>query len=249
MNLRKVAYTNRKVTYEHPQRTSEHEEKLAEYNHIREALHKRNKELDCLYTVLEIVNRPGIPIEERLQQIASSIPRGWQYSEVASARLLFDGQVYTSNEFEGGPCKQTANIVVDGQTLGTIEVYYAEERPERDEGPFLKEERKLIDAIARRIGTFIKRRQAEEAREQTQKELEETLTKILSGFLPICAKCKRIRDDVSQWIEIEAYIRDHTNVEFSHSICPACTKELYPGLRKKSNEQTSLHRGFEQNGK
>jgi hypothetical protein len=204
-----------------------------EYRHIREALRKRTKELDCLYSVLEILNHPGLPLDERLHQLVSILPKGWEYSELASARLVFDDHVYTSKHFKGGPCKQTSDIVVDGERLGTIEVYYSAQRPERDEGPFLKEERTLINAIARRLGTFVKRRQAEEARECARRELQEALTKILSGFLPICANCKRIRDDSSHWIEIEAYIRDHTDVEFSHSIFPACMKELYPATGRK----------------
>jgi len=208
----------------------------AEYRQMREALRTRTKELDCLYSVLEVLNHPGLPLDERLHQLVSILPKGWEYSEVASARLVFDGHVYTSSHFEGGPCKQTADIVVDGETLGTLEVYYATQRPEKDEGPFLKEERTLINALARRLGTFVKRRRAEEARECARRELQEALTKILSGFLPICANCKRIRDDSSQWIEIEAYIRDHTGVEFSHSICPACMKELYPAAGRKYTE-------------
>lgn len=209
----------------------------AECRHIREALHKRTKELGCLYSVLEILNRPGLPLNERLHHLVSMLPYGWAYSEVASARLVFDGQVYTSSQFEDGPCKQTADIVVDGERLGTIEVYYAAERPQRDEGPFLREERTLINAIAMRVGIFVERRRAEEARECARKELQEALTKILSGFLPICANCKRIRDDGSQWIEIEAYIRDHTDVEFSHSICPSCMKKLYPAATGRQTER------------
>ncbi len=50
----------------------------------------------------------------------------------------------------------------------------------------------------------------------------------LEGFLPICASCKKIRDDHGNWIQIEGYIRDHSDAEFSHSICPDCAKELYP---------------------
>jgi GAF domain-containing protein len=215
------------------------EARLAEHNQVSEALHKRTKELDCLYTVLEVVNYPGLPLGERLQQIVSSIPKGWQYSGIASARLVFNGQVYTSSKFEGGPYRQAADIVVDGKRLGTIEVCYAEERPERDEGPFLKEERKLIDAIARRISTFVKRRRAEKAREQAQAELQKALTKILGGFLPICANCKKIRDEGSEWVEIEAYIRDHTHAQFSHSICPACVKALYPDLTKTKDAEAS----------
>lgn len=63
-------------------------------------------------------------------------------------------------------------------------------------------------------------------------ELQEALTKIktLSGLLPICASCKKIRDDKGYWNRIETYISDHSEAEFSHSICPECTKKLYPEL-------------------
>ena len=52
--------------------------------------------------------------------------------------------------------------------------------------------------------------------------------KILSGFLPICASCKKIRDDKGYWNQIESYIKKHSEAEFSHSICPECAKNLYP---------------------
>jgi hypothetical protein len=241
INPREGVGTERESMYEEPTKLVKRlEAKPAGYDEVREALHKRTKELDCLYTALDILNSPGISLEERLQEVVSTLPKGWQYSEIATARLVFEGQVYTSGELEFGPYRQAADIMIDGKGLGKIEVYYAEERPKRDEGPFLKEERTLINAIARRIGTFIKRRRAEEARELARKELQEALTKILSGFLPICANCKSIRDEDSQWVQIESYIRDHTNVEFSHSICPACMKELYPGLRK-GQRRRSLH--------
>ncbi len=63
-------------------------------------------------------------------------------------------------------------------------------------------------------------------------ELKEALAKVktLSGFLPICANCKKIRDDKGYWTQIEAYIRDHSEAEFSHGICPECAKELYPDI-------------------
>jgi len=55
-----------------------------------------------------------------------------------------------------------------------------------------------------------------------------TKVKLLSGLLPICASCKNIRNDAGYWTQIEAYIRDHSEAEFSHSICPECMKKLYP---------------------
>ena len=51
--------------------------------------------------------------------------------------------------------------------------------------------------------------------------------KLLSGFLPICASCKKIRDDKGYWSQIESYVRDHSEAEFSHGICPDCAKKVY----------------------
>lgn len=62
------------------------------------------------------------------------------------------------------------------------------------------------------------------------KKMQEALAevKILSGFLPICASCKKIRDNKGYWNQIEVYIESHSDAEFSHSVCPDCTKRLYP---------------------
>lgn len=63
-------------------------------------------------------------------------------------------------------------------------------------------------------------------------ELQKAFTeiKILRGFLPICASCKKIRDTKGVWKQIESYIREHSEAEFSHGICPECVKKLYPEL-------------------
>ena len=76
------------------------------------------------------------------------------------------------------------------------------------------------------------RKQSEEEREKLIEELQDALSKIktLGGLLPICSACKKIRDDKGYWNQIEAFIRDHTEAEFSHSICPKCAKRLYPNL-------------------
>ena len=74
------------------------------------------------------------------------------------------------------------------------------------------------------------RKKTEAEREKLIKDLTEALAEVntLSGLLPICASCKKIRDDKGYWNQIEEYIRDHSEAEFSHSICPECTKKLYP---------------------
>jgi hypothetical protein len=74
------------------------------------------------------------------------------------------------------------------------------------------------------------RKQAEEERERLIVELQEALAKIktLRGFIPICASCKKVRDDEGYWHQVEVYIRDHSEAEFSHGLCPDCLKKLYP---------------------
>jgi len=67
---------------------------------------------------------------------------------------------------------------------------------------------------------------------QSNAELQKAMAEIktLSGMLPICAACKKIRDDQGYWNQIESYISEHSEAAFSHSICPACAKKLYPDL-------------------
>jgi PAS domain S-box-containing protein len=85
--------------------------------------------------------------------------------------------------------------------------------------------------IARDITEWMR---AKEALQQERDKLEDALAKVktLSGLLPICANCKKIRDDKGYWNQIEVYIRDHSEVDFSHSICPECAKKLYPDFYK-----------------
>ena len=73
---------------------------------------------------------------------------------------------------------------------------------------------------------------AETVRERLIEELQEALARVktLSGLLPICASCKKIRDDKGYWNQIETYIEAHSEADFSHSICPECARKLYPEL-------------------
>jgi hypothetical protein len=74
--------------------------------------------------------------------------------------------------------------------------------------------------------------------EETIEQLKITLSEVktLSGLLPICASCKRIRDDKGYWNLIETYIKEHSDAEFTHGLCPECTKALYPQLYKEDEE-------------
>jgi PAS domain S-box-containing protein len=95
--------------------------------------------------------------------------------------------------------------------------------------PFQDDQGKIIGTVG--IGRDITtRKKAETEREQLIAELQEALAdvKLLSGLVPICANCKKIRDDQGYWTQIESYIQDRSDAKFSHSICPDCAAKLYP---------------------
>jgi len=101
---------------------------------------------------------------------------------------------------------------------------------------FIVTARPLLDAHSNIIGVvecfqdITMRKQLEQEKEKLIGELQESLDQVnlLSGFIPICASCKKIRDDKGFWNQIEAYIRDHSEAEFTHSICPDCMEKIYP---------------------
>jgi hypothetical protein len=118
-------------------------------------LQERAKELNCLYRVDELLNQPELPLEQILQGIVKILPPGWQYPHDCQARIVFEAKIIESSNFRPTEWVQSATIVVQGEALGTVEVSYREQMPRSDEGPFLKEERKLIQTIADRIAEHI----------------------------------------------------------------------------------------------
>ena len=75
-----------------------------------------------------------------------------------------------------------------------------------------------------------KKKEMENDRENLIAKLQEALhqVKTLRGIIPICASCKKIRDDKGYWSQVEDYVHAHTEADFTHSICPECAKTLYP---------------------
>lgn len=105
----------------------------------------------------------------------------------------------------------------------------------------LREQNKKIQKAHEEIKIEIKEREnAETEKDSLIVELKDALkqVKTLSGLLPICASCKKIRDDSGYWNQMESYIRDRSDVDFSHSICPECSKKLYPEISKEKNSKS-----------
>lgn len=131
---------------------SEHEKSIEKVVSI---FMERAKELNCLYQVEELFSKPEMSLEDIYKGIIQAIPSGWQYTDVCQAKITIGNTKYKIVDFEETPWVQTASIQVQDEEIGTIRVYYTEERPVADEGPFLADEQKLINTIAERLGRRI----------------------------------------------------------------------------------------------
>ncbi len=148
--------------------------KLAELDRER-LLHderERIKELRCMNGVADSIKNRAT-LEEIFQDVANLIPVGWHYPSVTRGKLVFEGNTFISEPFEETQWKQACNIVVGNKRVGSIEVFYMEECPELDEGPFMAEERNLIDSLAKSLSEAIELK-------HTESELAESHRKISS---------------------------------------------------------------------
>jgi len=135
------------------------EERLQKHLHH---LGERTKELNCLYGISELFERRNISLDEMFQGTVDLIQQAWQYPEFTCARILFEGKDFKTSNFKETIWKQSSKIIVLNGSESFVEVFYLEERSQMDEGPFLKEERNLIDAIAKRLGEAVTHKRSEE---------------------------------------------------------------------------------------
>lgn len=120
------------------------------------ALQERAKELNCLYEVEDILGRSvDKPLEVVLRKVAEILPWGWQYPDICVAAVRFEGQNYALGNWRPTQWRLTAPIEIGTDLLGQVEIYYLEERPEGDAGPFLREEQRLLRTVADRLGHFL----------------------------------------------------------------------------------------------
>lgn len=150
----------------------------ARLKEITSNLTERVKELNCLYGLSRLSENQALTIDEILQGVIDLVPPAWQYPEITCARIKLKNREITSVNFQTTIWSQEQNIMVNQKRFGLIGVYYREERPHCDEGPFLKEERNLLYVIAERLGHTIERKMAEDNVKflyQRERELREKL--------------------------------------------------------------------------
>lgn len=138
----------------------------------RHDLNERMKEFRCLYSITNSI-RMEKTLEELLVDTTKYIKEAWQYPKITRSRIRFNGKEYKCKEFQETKYKQATDIVVNGTTRGAVEVYYLKEMPKSDEGPFLKEERKLLDEIADYLGVYTERIEMEEERKAMESRLNQ----------------------------------------------------------------------------
>jgi signal transduction histidine kinase len=139
--------------------------------YVHASLRERVKELTCLYCMAQLAEEPNIQLGRLMQGVAELLPPAWQYPEIAVARILLDDGCYTTAGFRQCTDSQHVSLVTKDQVRGSIEVGYTQQMPELDEGPFLKEERSLIDTVARQLSLLIERREAAEEKGRLQVQL------------------------------------------------------------------------------
>jgi signal transduction histidine kinase len=183
-------------------------------------LRERVKELNCLYRMARLDETAEKSLEEVLREIVSIVPSAWLYPEDASVRITLDDHLFSESDFPENRSKLAADIVVNGLLRGKIEVAYCQKHPLLDEGPFLQEERRLLDTLARELGQIIDRKLFEKEKTDilnrlkhadrlrmigklsasVAHEINEPLTALL-GYAQLAAKCPGLPDQAQADID------------------------------------------------
>ena len=144
-------------------------------------LDERVKELNCLFEISRLIEKRELTLDDLLEGIADLIPPAWQYPDVTCAKIELSGKELKTQNYVETTWQQVSDVIVHGVPSGKLVVAYLEEKPESDEGPFLKEERALLDAIAERVGRIIERKWAQDALRKSEEKFRELMENMHSG--------------------------------------------------------------------
>ncbi len=145
-------------------------------------LKERVKELKCLYDISKLVEKSDTSMADILARTVRLIPPAWQYPEITGARIELGDLLVETERYRPSPWRQTAEIVVGGRMAGRVTVCYVEQRPPRDEGAFVREERDLLEAIAERLGRIAERKRAETALRESEERFRTLVENAMTGI-------------------------------------------------------------------
>jgi len=144
---------------------------------ISHRLGERIKELNCLYDIASFKDANDFSLDAVLQAVVDFIPPAIQYPEITCARLIYGGYEITTKNFKDTRWKLSREITVNNEWIGTLEVCYLEEKPALDEGPFVKEAKNLLNAVAENIAKIIEHEEAEAEIRKHQDHIEAFIEK------------------------------------------------------------------------
>jgi DNA-binding CsgD family transcriptional regulator len=159
------------------------------------ALRERIKELDCLYTISTLQEKHFHSSDRFLQSVVDCLPRSWQFSEYACARIVYRDKKYITEGFSEGKWRMAADIFADGKPVGVVEVFYRKVVPTDAEGPFLKEEYTLIRAVAERVGSVLMHMKAEADLRTAHKAIQREHQALQEANIALRAVLSRLEDE------------------------------------------------------
>lgn len=172
---------------------------------ISRKLGERLKELHCLYGISHLVEKPGISLRQILQGTVEIIPAAWRYPEITHVRITLGGEEILSPDFRTTQWRLGSDIVVRGEREGALEVFYSEKKARAYEGPFVKEERDLLDAIAARLGRIAERKQAEKALQKAHDDLEERVMERTDALRKVSSRLLKAHEEERRRIALELH--------------------------------------------
>lgn len=175
---------------------------------VERSLRERIKELNCLYGVLKLAERHPDSVEHLLMDMVNFLPFSWQFPEITCARITFNGKTFKSKGFKITNWRMSSQIFLYNEAIGEVEIFYTKECPPVDEGPFLEEERALLNAVAEQIGNVAARISAEKELHEInrlltveRKALQETNTAIRTVLSRIEEEKQEIYSNISANVE------------------------------------------------
>jgi len=133
-------------------------------------LQERVKELGCLYEFSKTIETPDMTLERMINKLVTILPVAWQFPEITCSKIALGDNEYMEGNWGDVKAHQSASLMVNNQERGTVSVGYTEERPDDYEGPFLQEERTLLNAMTERLGRVIERIETRKALERSEEK-------------------------------------------------------------------------------
>jgi DNA-binding CsgD family transcriptional regulator len=176
-----------------------------EPDEVETALRERIKELNCLYGISQLAERHLYSLDDLLHELVNFLPYSWHYPEITCARILFKGKTYTSDRFEVTNWRQSSRVYMYHEAVGECSIFYLEECPPADEGPFLKEERALLDAVAEQIGTIATRISADLELQEINRQLtleRQALQESNTALRIVLARIEQEKQEIHQDVKM-----------------------------------------------